>query len=298
MSSPVTAWDGCSRLSAHLAWGNLSVRQVYQATRARLAELQAEAAPRSERTRRWSSSLLTFEQRLRWHCHFIQKLEDEPELEFHNLSRAFDGLREDEFDEARFQAWCAGQTGYPLVDACMRALHRGGWINFRMRAMLISFASYHLWLHWRPTAVYLAKHFLDFEPGIHFSQVQMQSGVTGINAVRIYSPVKQVHDQDPTGVFIRQYCPELVHVPDAYIAEPQKMPMDVQRKAGCVIGKHYPAPIVEHAPAYRNARSRVYAAKAKPAARAEAQKVYQKHGSRRRPTQRRAGSRTGRGLES
>ena len=91
MSSPVTAWEGCSRLSVHLSWGNLSVRQVYQATRARLAELQSLAAPKSDLARRWSSSLHTFEQRLRWHCHFIQKLEDEPGLEFHNLSRAFDG---------------------------------------------------------------------------------------------------------------------------------------------------------------------------------------------------------------
>ena len=231
MSSPVTAWDACSRLSPYLAWGNLSIRQVVQASRRRSAELKELRARGEETDRRWLPSLNSFSQRLHWHCHFIQKLEDEPAIEFHNMNRAFDGLREDAFDVQRFQAWCAGQTGYPMVDACMRALARGGWINFRMRAMLASFASHHLWLHWRPTAQYLARLFLDFEPGIHFSQMQMQAGTTGINTVRIYSPAKQVLDQDPKGVFIRRYCPELEAVPDEFLAEPQRMPLAVQRRA-------------------------------------------------------------------
>lgn len=290
MSSPVTAWESCSRLSAHIAWGNLSVRQVHQATRARIEALHALRCKRPQLVKRWIPSLRAFEQRLRWHCHFIQKLEDEPDLEFQNLSRAYDGLREDEFDASRFQAWCTGQTGYPMVEACMRALHRAGWIYFRMRAMLISFASYHLWLHWRPTAVYLAQHFLDFEPGIHFSQIQMQSGVTGIKAVRIYSPIKQVHDHDPEGVFSRRYCSELARVPSEYLAEPHEMPTGVQRQAGCVIGKHYPSPVVEHAKAYQYARTQIYSVKGTAGARAEAKRVYQKHGSRRRPNRGRSGA--------
>ena len=101
----------------------------------------------------------------------MQKLEDEPEIEFRNFNRAYDGLREDEFNDEYFEAWCHGRTGYPMVDACMRALHQTGWINFRMRAMLVSFASYHLWLHWRQPALYLARLFLDYEPGIHYSQI-------------------------------------------------------------------------------------------------------------------------------
>ena len=180
-----------------------------------------------------------------------------------------------------------GQTGYPLVDACMRALQRSGWINFRMRAMLVSFASYQLWLHWRPTALHLAGLFVDYEPGIHYSQVQMQSGVTGINTVRIYSPVKQVADQDPSGVFIRRYCPELAHVPDACIAEPHRMNALEQREAGCVIGSDYPAPIVEHAEAYREARQRIYKRRGTSEARSAARGVYQRHGSRKRSAQRR-----------
>jgi deoxyribodipyrimidine photo-lyase len=286
MSSPATAWSSCSRLSSYLTWGNLSVRQVYKRTRERRAELDSRQNSGAAVDRLWRGSLSAFEQRLRWRCHFIQKLEDEPDIEFHNMNRAYDGLREDEFDASRFTAWCDGCTGYPMVDACMRALHESGWINFRMRAMLMSFASYHLWLHWRPTALHLARLFLDYEPGIHYSQTQMQSGVTGINAIRIYSPIKQVIDQDPDGEFVRRYCPELSRVPAEYVAAPHTMPLSVQNRIGCIIGKHYPVPIVEHAVAYRQARARVYAIKASAAARQAASEVYQKHGSRRRPARR------------
>jgi deoxyribodipyrimidine photo-lyase len=282
MSSPVEGWSGCSRLSPYLAYGAVSVRQVHQQTAARQAELRADKS----RDPRWLKSLSSFQGRLRWHCHFIQKLEDQPSLEFENMCRAFDGLRDD-FDQARFDAWCAGMTGYPMVDACMRALHQHGWVNFRMRAMLVSFASYHLWLDWRPTSRYLAQHFLDYEPGIHYSQFQMQSGVTGINSVRIYSPAKQVRDQDPSGQFIRRYVPELAHVPDEYLPEPHLMPTDVQAKVGCRIGRDYPAPIVDHKTAVAQANSRVWERRGKTATKQEAAKVYERHGSRRRPRPRR-----------
>jgi deoxyribodipyrimidine photo-lyase len=283
MSSPVHAWNSCSRLSPYLAWGNISLRTVYQATKARSSEIKALRKDKMELDPRWLQSLSSFQSRLRWHCHFMQKLEDEPDLEFHALNRALDGLRVDDFRDDYFEAWATGQTGYPLVDACMRALLHTGWLNFRMRAMLMSFASYHLWLPWRPTALHLARHFLDFEPGIHFSQAQMQSGVTGINAVRIYSPIKQVHDQDPDGIFIKAYVPELDPVPPEHIAEPHRMPPPLQQKLGCVIGEHYPAPIVEHGPAYKQARARIYAARRRPEAQAASEQVYLKHGSRRRP---------------
>lgn len=285
MSSPVEGWEGCSRLAPYLAYGAISVREVYQATRDRVASLRAQRVPRKRdpENTAWLQSLSSFEGRLHWHCHFMQKLEDEPRIEFENMSRACDGLRENDHRAELFAAWCAGRTGYPLVDACMRALHAGGWVNFRMRAMLVSFASYHLWLHWRPTSVYLARQFLDFEPGIHFSQAQMQSGTTGINAVRIYSPTKQVIDQDPRGVFIRRYVPELEAVPDAYIAEPWKMPPIEQAASGFIVGKTYPAPIVEHSEAVAEAKRRIFAQRRTPAAREESAKVFEKHGSRRGP---------------
>jgi deoxyribodipyrimidine photo-lyase len=281
MSSPVSAFDSCSRLSPYLAWGAISLRTVHQACERRRAELRSARDVGIPVDRGWFGSLQSFSGRLRWHCHFMQKLEDEPRIEFENFSRAYDGLRESQFDAGRFEAWCRGETGYPMVDACMRALHAGGWINFRMRAMLVSFASYQLWLHWRSTAQYLAQHFVDFEPGIHFSQFQMQSGTTGINTVRIYSPIKQALDQDPDGHFIRRYVPELTQVPTDYLAEPHKMPARLQQRLGVVIGKHYPAPCVDHATAYREARERIAALRRTPDARTQADQVQEKHGSRR-----------------
>lgn len=315
MASPVTGFAGCSRLSAHLAYGTVSLRSVHVALRERQAELRA--MPAAERGTHWLKSLTSFQGRLRWHCHFMQKLEDEPAIEFENFNRAYDGLRTEdpahwsEAERARFDAWRLGRTGYPFVDACMRSLHGGGWLNFRMRSMLVSFASYHLWLHWRPTAVEMARHFLDFEPGIHFSQFQMQSGTTGINTVRIYSPVKQSMERDPSGLFIRRWVPELAGVPAAQIHEPWKHGLSPpppgagggggrakaaaeaerglfaalegsRRDARTPLG--YPGPIVDHAAAYREAQQRVFARRGTAAARGEARRVYEKHGSRRTPT--------------
>jgi deoxyribodipyrimidine photo-lyase len=283
MSSPVTAFDACSRLSPYLAYGAISLKRVYQATLARERELREVRAAGATIDARWLGSLSSYVGRLHWHCHFMQKLEDQPSLEFTNQARAYDGLRENDFDADRFAAWTAGATGYPMIDACMRALHCGGWINFRMRAMLMSFASYHLWLHWRPTAVYLGSQFLDFEPGIHYPQAQMQSGTTGINTLRIYSPAKQALDQDPTGVFIKRYVPELARVPAPYIAEPHRMPPLIAATIGFRIGIDYPAPIVDHTTAVAAAKERLYGIRRDAAARDEAKQVYVKHGSR-KPT--------------
>ena len=141
MSSPVTAFDACSRLSPHLTWGTISMREVAQATVNRIRSIKHLNDPASKN---WWASLISFMGRLHWHCHFMQKLEDEPRLEFQNLHRGYDGVRPDLADEAKLAAWCTGQTGFPFIDACMRALDQHGWINFRMRAMLMSFASYDL----------------------------------------------------------------------------------------------------------------------------------------------------------
>ncbi len=271
LSSPLTAEEGCSRLSPHLAFGTLSMRTVHQAT---------EVAIGHTPDRTLAYALRGFAGRLRWHCHFMQKLEDEPDIEFHNFARVCDGLREDDFNGAYFAAWCEGRTGYPMVDACMRSLVATGWLNFRMRAMLVSFASYHLWLHWRLPGLFLARQFLDYEPGIHWSQMQMQSGTTGINTLRMYSPTKQAQDQDPQGLFIRRWVPELAKVPLPYLAEPWKMDTSVQHLAGCTIGGDYPAPIVDDKTAMKAAKDRMYGLRQTDEAREEAGDVQARHGSR------------------
>lgn len=285
MSGPSTAEHSCSRISPYLAWGCISMAQVYQRLQRRREELRG-IRDEGSRVGNWQGSLASFQSRLSWHCHFMQKLESDPSIEFQNLCRAYDGLREDEWDGGRYQAWTEGRTGYPMIDACMRYLRQTGWINFRMRAMLVSFASYHLWLHWRRPAQFLAREFLDFEPGIHFSQVQMQSGTTGINTIRIYSPIKQQWDQDPQGEFVRRYVPELSAVPLEFLADPQKMPLSMQERVGCRVGLDYPAPIVDHATAYRKARDRMYQVRGRATTRAEAKQVLAKHGSRKRPQRR------------
>ena len=285
ISSPVSAATACSRLSAHLAFGSLSLRHVWQAAEDRRQEAVLAAGlaatPRQRAAARgWQRSLKAFQSRLHWHCHFMQKLEDQPEIEFACMQKATADLR-GTGNEEHLTAWRAGQTGYPLVDACMRSVAATGWLTFRMRALVVSFASYTLWLPWRPTGLHLAACFLDFEPGIHWSQMQMQSGTTGINTLRIYNPTKQAIEQDPHGVFIRRWLPELAGVPTAYVHQPWTMPSDVQARSGCALGVDYPLPIVEHAAAVRAAKARFARLRRDPAAVAEAREIAWKHGSRR-----------------
>ncbi len=253
MSSPLSAPEHCSRLSPYLAFGCISMRQVHQAT---------EAAIRDTALRELAYDVRGFSSRLRWHCHFMQKLEDEPQIEFRNVARSHDGLRAgdgthpDALDQERLAAWKEGRTGFPMVDACMRQLCATGWLNFRMRAMLVSFASYHLGLHWREPGLHLARQFLDFEPGIHWSQMQMQSGTTGINTLRIYSPSRQQKEHDPTGEYVRRWVPE----------------------SGTAA---YPQPIVDEAQVLGAIKAKLYGLRKQEPVRAEASAIQLKHGSRR-----------------
>ena len=263
MSSPLTGEHACSRLSPHLALGTVSGREVAQATAARQREVKGTRVG-------WGGSLKSYQARLAWRDHFMQKLEDEPALEHRCLHSAYQGLRGD--DAARRVAWEKGETGVPFVDACMRYLAATGWLNFRMRSMVQSFASYHLWLDWRQTGLHLARQFTDYEPGIHWSQVQMQSGTTGMNTVRMYNPVKQGRDQDPEGVFTRRWLPELRGVPNEFLQEPWRWD-GAQRST-------YPAPIVDVTEAARAARQAIWAVRKGGAFREEAARVIEKHASR------------------
>ncbi|MDP2226936.1 MAG: deoxyribodipyrimidine photo-lyase/cryptochrome family protein [Moraxellaceae bacterium] len=280
MSSPLSAAQACSRLSPYIAWGCLSLAEVDQAT---CAAIDTEAAlPTPLRTTGRLASLRAFRERLAWHCHFIQKLETEPSLEFRNMHSGYDGLREGEFRADVCGAWARGETGWPLVDACMKSLTATGWLNFRMRAMLMSVAAYPLWLHWREPALVLARLFTDYEPGIHFAQAQMQSGVTGINAMRVYHPTKQARDQDPDGVFIRRWLPALANVPASFLAEPWRMPRPLQQKCGVVLGRDYPEPLTDLDTALRCSKTRMAERRASLAGSAETRRVVERLASRRR----------------
>jgi deoxyribodipyrimidine photo-lyase len=266
MSAPLSAERACSRLSPHIAFGTLSPREVVQATEDRAAQ-----RPGGE----WAGSLRSFASRLAWRDHFMQKLEDAPDMEARALHRAADALRPRDADPTRLAALAAGETGFPFVDACLRYLDAGGWLNFRARAMVTSIATYHLWLDWRAVGHLLARRFTDYEPGIHWPQVQMQSGVTGINIPRIYNPVKQGGDQDPTGAFTRRWLPELAAVPDAHLHAPWRW-----TGAGQVLGRRYPEPLVDPEAAARDAREAIAGLRRASDYRAEAKAIARRHASR------------------
>lgn len=292
ISSPLSAPTACSRLSVHLAYGTLSLREVVQATRAHIAHLSAQGKGQGAYAAQGLSAFLS---RLHWHCHFIQKLESEPALEWRNVHRGYDDLREPDWNPAHFEALQKGRTGWPMVDACVAMLRETGWLNFRMRAMLVSVAAYPLWLHWREVGLWLAREFLDYEPGIHWSQLQMQSGTTGINTTRVYNPVKQAQDHDPQGLFVRRWLPALRRVPDTWLFEPWRMPESVQLACGVRVSADAPAgapdawplPLVDLAAATRTAKARLHARRAQPEVRAAKAAIVEKHASRQGRTARR-----------
>ena len=280
LSAPGLSEQYASRLSPHLTWGTLSVREVVKTLSHYKDQADTLAIYGSRR------SLSAFQSRLSWRCHFIQKLEDQPSIETKCMHNFFEGLREGEHNQDYYDAWKNGMTGYPFIDACMRNLNHNGWITFRMRAMLVSFASYNLWLDWRKTGYHLAQVFTDYEPGIHYSQLQMQSGVTGINTVRIYNPIKQSMDHASTGASIRRCVPELQDVGSDWIHEPWKMDASQQQNAQVKIGDTYPAPLTEHSPSVKLARAKMADVFHRKGFREASKAVYEKLGSRRRQPKR------------
>ncbi|MEL7432248.1 MAG: deoxyribodipyrimidine photo-lyase [Chlamydiota bacterium] len=270
-----SAFMSSSRLSAFLSAGVFSIKQVFCA----LQKAQIEAPSVWFR-----KNLAAFSSRLYWRCHFIQKLEDEPELEFHAMHRGCDTLRKQDPSSEKLQAWKEGRTGYPLIDACMRCLKMHGWLPFRMRAMVMSFASYHLWIDWRDSYPILGALFTDYEPGIHILQSQMQSGVTGINAFRMYNPVKQSQDHDPKGIFIKEFVPELRALPEEAIHEPWNIPPFIRIAENILLPPLYEYPIVDHKKAIKFARQAFKELTHQPSFEEEQKRVYLKHGSRKKRT--------------
>ena len=277
ISSPLTAPTASSRLSPYLAYGLLSLREVWQATEAALEALGPFPSPQN---RPLYAGLKAFQSRLYWHCHFIQKLETEPDIEFRCLHPAYEALRPPEAPPEWYAAFTEGRTGWPLVDACIAMLKATGWLNFRMRAMLVSTATYPLWMPWRPIGLWLARLFLDYEPGIHWPQIQMQAGTTGINTIRIYNPIRQAMRLDPKGEFVRKWLPYMRRVPDLWLFEPWRMPTDVQKRYGVIVGKDIPMPLVDLDKAIREAKERIFSLRKRPEVEEMAKIIIKRHGSR------------------
>lgn len=262
LARPQESQDSCSRLSPYIAHGHISLRMVYQKTKALEGNRQQEIAQ--------------FHNRLWWRCHYIQKLETEYAIEKEHVNPGFAGLSKP-FNQSYFDAWSTGKTGFPMVDASMRCLLKQGYLNFRMRAMLATFWSFTLWQDWRIGATHLAKVFLDFEPGIHYPQFQMQAGMTGYHPLRIFSPIAQVKKYDEKGVFIKKWIPELRNVPDNLTGTPWLLSPLEQSFYQTRIGVDYPAPIVDYDQATKKAKDLYWSFRNSEKVRCELPELWRKH---------------------
>ena len=261
ISSPTTAFTSGSRLSVHLAWGTISSRTIFDAV--------SNAQKASKNNEQREKDLRAFRSRLHWRDHFIQRLESASWMEFQPLNPLFADLPYREDWEKYLAAWLAGETGFPMVDASMRCLSFTGFLNFRMRAMVTSFATHALRIDWRKINAPLAAIMYDYEPGIHLSQIQMQAGITGINTLRVYSPAKQLADQDQNLIFVRKWLPELSKISNEDVL-----------KAGNSHIPGYIEPIVDFAAETKLMKDALYSLKKSAENQVEGAKVLRDFGSR------------------
>jgi deoxyribodipyrimidine photo-lyase len=225
------AVKGPSYLSAHLRFGTISIRELAQAAHS-LGGRGAET---------WLSELV-------WRDFYFAILHHFPQVVGHSFKPELDALPFTN-DEAKWRAWCEGRTGYPLVDAAMRQINRTGYMHNRLRMVAASFLVKDLHVDWRWGERYFADHLNDFDLAANNGGWQWAAS-TGCDAqpyFRIFNPVTQSEKFDPDGKFIRKYVPELARVPAKLVHAPWTMRTVDQEAARCVIGRDYPAPIVDHA---------------------------------------------------
>jgi len=264
ISKPEASRSSCSRISPYIAWGNLSIRQVFQ---------KGKTIKAKTKDKRHISAFLS---RLRWQAHFIQKFEMEHTMEEASVNKGYHKLKKS-ISETYQNAWFKGETGFPLVDASMRCLIETGYVNFRMRAMLASFFTHILWQPWQSATTHLSQQFLDFEPGIHFPQLQMQAGETGINNLRIYNPTTNSLKHDPDAVFIRKWVPELAELDTSFVHEPYLMTEMEQTFYNFKLGENYPHPIVDIKVNRKRASDILWNMKDDPEVRRESNRILKRH---------------------
>ncbi|WP_353855886.1 deoxyribodipyrimidine photo-lyase [Bacillus sp. Bos-x628] len=224
---------GTSKLSRFLKTGTISVRTVYHAVH------QEDLFEDEGRE--------TFIKELAWRDFYHMMYAHYPDMKEKEVNSTFQGMKWSE-NEALFEAWCKGETGFPLVDAGMRQLNEEGWMHNRLRMVTASFLTKDYLIDWRKGEAYFAKKLVDYDEASNIGGFQWAASV-GTDAVpyfRIFNPITQSKRFDPSGEFIRRYVPELKRVDDQWIHEPSKMSIDEQKKSGCIIGDTYPHPTVDH----------------------------------------------------
>jgi deoxyribodipyrimidine photo-lyase len=228
--NPLTSERASSRLSPHLTYGTLSLREINAAIAIRLAERPAG---------RWASGLQRFQAQL-------SRRTTGSEAAPHTTNAP------------ALSPWISGETGLPFLDAVMRYLAATGWLNQHLRGLVLSLACHHLGVSWQSASAALARRFTDYDPALFWPEARRIAGQTA-TAPRLFHPVKQAQELDPAGVFTRRWLPELSVVPDSCLQTPWKW-----AGAARLLGRRYPEPLIDITTAHRDAREAIWARHGKP----------------------------------